>query len=98
MRRVGCIAIMGRSITISKSILSKLALLQACAQSHTYCSIEDTDTHWILSYAGDEDTSNLEELYHLCLEKEAQLVVEATVAPLRELLYRKAFESVAQRE
>ena len=89
---------MGRSITISKSILSKLALLQACAQSHTCCSIEDTDTHWFLSHAGDEDTSSLDELYHLCLEKEAQLVVESSVATLRELLYRKAFEPVEQRE
>jgi hypothetical protein len=89
---------MCRSITISKSILSKLALLQACAQSHTCCSIEDTDTHWVLSYAGYEDATNLEELYHLCLEKETQLAMEATVAPLRELLYRKAFEPVAMRE
>ena len=98
MRRVGCIAIMGRSINISKSILSKLALLQRCPQSHTCCSIEDTETHWVLSSPIGFDTISLEELYHLCMEKEAQLVVEATVAPLRELLYRKAFESVAQRE
>lgn len=79
-------------------MVSKLALLQVCAKSSMCCSIEDTETNWILTSCATGDSTMLEELYHQCLEKEAQLVLEASVAPLRELLYKKAFEPVAHRE
>lgn len=88
---------MKESITISKDVLSKLALLQTCAESSGVYSIEETDILWILSSSSEQEPVNMHELYHKCLEKEAQILIEATVAPLRELLYRKAFEPVAQR-
>lgn len=89
---------MSESITISKNVLSKIALLQACAQSSSVYSIEDTDTHWILTSLTEQGSRSIDELYHQCLEKEAQLLLEASVSPLREILYRKAFEPIAQRK
>ena len=89
---------MCESITISKNVLSKLALLQTCAESSGVYSIEETDSHWILSSPSEQESVNMYELCHKCLEKEAQILIEATVAPLRELLYRKAFEPVTQRK
>ena len=39
----------------------------------------------------------LENIYRICLEKEALLLLEQTLAPLREILYKKAFEPIRSR-
>ena len=89
---------MGEPISISKNVVSKLALLHACMESSSTYSIEETDTHWILTSSKEHKLETLQELFRMCMEKEVQLALEASVAPLREILYRKAFESIAQRK
>jgi len=85
---------MGTSISVSKQVVSKLALLQALMHSNTVCSIDETDTDWILT--GKEQ--NLADLYQRCIEEETRIQIEASVGELRKTLYQKAFAPISGRE
>jgi hypothetical protein len=97
-KKVAWVIIMSESITISKHVVSKLALLQACGESSATYAIEETDTHWVLTVPKEQDSGLFDEFYRLCMEKEAQLVLEESMVPLREILYRKAFKPLSQRD
>jgi hypothetical protein len=89
---------MNQSIEIAKTIVSKEALLLACIDCRDTYKIEETETHWILSPCKPTNGPMvLEDIYRICLEKEALLLLEQTLAPLREILYKKAFEPIRSR-
>lgn len=87
---------MDQSIEIAKTIVSKEAVLLACIDCRDTYKIEETETHWILNpYSKGQMV--LEDVYRICLEKEALLLLEENLAPLREILYKKAFEPISSR-
>ncbi|WP_319756953.1 hypothetical protein [uncultured Sphaerochaeta sp.] len=88
---------MSESITISKNVVSKPALLLAYSESNNTSSIEETDTHWVLSGPKEQDSGFSNQFFRLCMEKEVQLALEESMASLREMLYRKAFEPISKR-
>ncbi|MBJ2357315.1 hypothetical protein [Sphaerochaeta sp. S2] len=87
---------MSESITISKNVVSKLALLLAYGESNSTSSIEETDTHWVLAASNEKGSGPSNQFFRLCMEKEVQLALEESMAPLREILYRKAFEPISK--
>ena len=87
---------MDQSIEIAKTIVSKEALLLACIDCRDTYKIEETETHWILS-SSTKGLMVVDDIYRICLEKEALLLLEQTLAPLREILFKKAFEPICSR-
>ncbi|WP_321301799.1 hypothetical protein [uncultured Sphaerochaeta sp.] len=88
---------MSESITIAKNVVSKRALLLAYGESNSTFSIEETDTHWVLTGPKEQDSGLSNQFFRLCMEKEVQLALDEFMAPLREILYRKAFEPISKR-
>ena len=88
---------MSESITIAKNVVSKRALLLAYSESNNTSSIEETDTHWVLTGPKEQDSGLSNQFFRLCMEKEVKLALEESMAPLRERLYRKVFEPISKR-
>jgi len=85
-------------LKISKTVVSKQALLLASLDTKDIYMIEETDSHWFLDSSEHiEDEKVFEDFYRLCLEKEILLALEQSMAPMREILYKKAFEPIYSR-
>jgi len=84
---------------ISKSLVSKEALLLALQTIRAFFEYEESPTHWLLASVNNpHEDQLLTQLYACCLEKEALLQLESKLSPLRTILYQKAFAPIKDLE